>query len=171
MVDFDCSAVTTNLCSGESSGRIVGGEGTDIGFLGGSTGEEPDGTGVTEESVGGGNAPDSQFGYEIGGDEEFFLFEGGGIGKEGCGVSVVTDTEEDEVEAGRVAELGAYPFFVFASTDFGCGDFGADSFNLHASTLEDFLDHAKVAILMIGIDPAFVAEVEAGGGPGPLEGG
>jgi len=83
MVDFDCSAVTTNLCSGESSGRIVGGEGTDIGFLGGSTGEEPDGTGVTEESVGGGNAPDSQFGYEIGGDEEFFLFEGGGIGKEG----------------------------------------------------------------------------------------
>jgi len=171
MVDFDCPAVTTNFCGGESSGRIVGGEGTDIGFLGGSTSEEPDGTGIAEKGVGRGNAPDSQFGYEIGGDEEFFLFEGGGIGKEGCGVAVVTDTEEDEVEAGRVAQLGTYPFFVFASTDFGGGDFGADSFNLDAGTLEDFLDHAKVAIFMIGIDPAFVAEVEAGGGPGPLEGG
>ena len=83
MVDFDCSAVTTNLCGRESSGRVVGGEGTDIGFLGGSTCDEPDGTGVTEESVGGGNAPDSQFRYEIGGDEVFFLFEGSGIGKEG----------------------------------------------------------------------------------------
>ena len=64
-------------------------------------------------------------------------------------MAVVTDTEEDEVEAGRVAELGAYPFFVFASTDFGCGDFGADSFNLDAGTLEDFLDHAEVAILSL----------------------
>ena len=86
-------------------------------------------------------------------------------------MAVVTDTEEHEVEAGRVAELGAYPFFVFASTDFGGGDFSADSFNLDASTLEDFLDHAEVAIFVIGIDPAFIAEIEAGGGPGPLEGG
>ena len=171
MVDFDCSAVTTNLCGRESSGRVVGGEGTDIGFLGGSTGDEPDGTSVAEKGVGGGDAPDSQLGYEIGGYEEFLLFEGGGIGKEGCGVAIVTDTEEDEVETGRVAQLGTYPFFVLASTDFGGGDFGADSFNLDASTLEDFLDHAKVAIFMIGIDPAFVAKVEAGGGPGPLEGG
>ena len=171
MVDFDCSAVTTNLCGRESSGRVVGGEGTDIGFLGGSTGEEPDGTGVAEKGVGGGDAPNSQLGYEVGGDEEFFLFEGGGIRKEGCGVAVVTDTEEDEVEAGRVAELGTDPFFVFASTDFGGGDFGADSFNLDAGSLEDFLDHAEVTIFMIGIDPAFIAEVEAGGGPRPLEGG
>ena len=171
MVDFDCSAVTTNLCGRESSGRVVGGEGTDIGFFGGSTGDEPDGTSVAEKGVGGGDAPDSQLGYEVGGDEEFFLFEGGGIGKEGCGVAVVTDTEEYEVEAGRVAQLGTDSFFVFASTDFGGSDFGADSFNLDASTLEDFLDHAEVAIFMIGIDPAFIAQIEAGGSPGPLEGG
>ena len=171
MVDFDCSAVTTNLCGRKSSGRVVGGEGTDIGFLGGSTGDEPDGTSVAEKGVGGGDAPDSQLGYKIGGDEEFFLFEGGGIRKEGCGVAIVTDTEEDEVEAGRVAELGTYPFFVLAGADLGCGDFGAHSFNLHAGTLEDFLDHAEVAIFMIGINPAFITEVEAGGGPRPLEGG
>ena len=171
MVDFDCSAVTTNLCGRESSGRVVGGEGTDIGFLGGSTGDEPDGTSVAEKGVGGGDAPDSQLGYEVGGDEEFFLFEGGGIGKEGCGVAVISDPEEDEVEAGRVADLGMDPFFIFSGADFGGGDFGADSFDLHSCSLEDFLDHAEVAIFMIGIDPAFVAEVEAGGGPGPLEGG
>ena len=171
MVDFDCSAVTTNLCGGKSSGRIVGGEGTDIGFLGGSTGEEPDGASIAEKGVGRGDTPDSQFGYEIRGDEEFFLFEGGSIRKEGGGVAVVADTKEDEVEAGRVAQLGTYPFFIFAGTNFGCGDFGADSFNLHAGALKDFLDHTEVAIFMIGIDPAFVAEVEAGGGPWPLEGG
>ena len=86
-------------------------------------------------------------------------------------MAVVTDTEEDEVEAGGVAELGTHPFFVFASTDFGGGDFGADSFNLDAGSLEDFLDHAKVTIFMIGIDPAFIAKVEASGSPRPLEGG
>ena len=171
MVDFDRSAVTTNLCGRESSGRIVGGEGTDIGVLGGSTSEEPDGAGIAEKGVGRGNAPDTKCGDKIGGDEEFFFFEGGGIGKEGCGVAVVTDTKEYEVEAGRVADLGMDPFFIFPGADFGCGDFGTDSFNLDAGTLEDFLDHAKVAIFMIGIDPAFVAKVEAGGGPGPLEGG
>ena len=157
MVDFDCSAVTTNLCGGESSGRVVGGEGTDIGFLGGSTGEEPDSASIAEESVGRGDTPDSQLGYEIGSDEEFFLFEGGSIRKEGGGVAVVADTKENEVEAGRVAKLGTHPFFVFASTDFGGGDFSADSFNLHAGALKDFLDHTEVAIFMIGIDPAFVA--------------
>lgn len=171
MVDFDRSAVTTNLCGRESSGRVVAGEGTDIGFLGGSTGEEPDGAGIAEKGVGRGDAPDSQFGYEIGGDEEFFFFKGGGFGKEGCGVAVVTDTKKDEVEAGRVAKLGTHPFFVFPGADFGCGDFGTDSFNLDSGTLEDFFDHEKVAIFMTGIDPAFVAEVEAGGGPRPLEGG
>ena len=86
-------------------------------------------------------------------------------------MTVISDPEEDEVEAGRVADLGMDPFFIFSGADFGGGDFGADSFNLDAGTVEDFLDHAEVAIFMIGIDPAFVAEVEAGGGPGPLEGG
>ena len=86
-------------------------------------------------------------------------------------MAVISDPEEDEVEAGRVADLGMDPFFIFSGADFGGGDFGADSFDLHSCSLEDFLDHAEVAIFMIGIDPAFVAEVEAGGGPGPLEGG
>ena len=86
-------------------------------------------------------------------------------------MAVISDPEDDEVEAGRIADLGMDPFFIFPCADFGGGDFGADSFNLDASTLEDFLDHAEVAIFMIGINPAFIAQIEAGGSPGPLEGG
>ena len=59
MVDFDCSAVTTNLRGREGGGKVVAGEGTNIGFFGGSTGDEPDGASIAKKGVGGGDAPDS----------------------------------------------------------------------------------------------------------------
>lgn len=157
MIDFYCPAVTTNLRGGEGGGKVVAGEGTDIRFFGGSPSDEPDRASIAEKGVGRGNAPDTKFGDKIGGDEEFFFFQAGGIGEEGCGVAVLSDPEDDEVEAGRVADLGMDPFLIFPCPDFGGTDFGADSFDLHSCTLEDFLDHAEVTVFMIGIDPAFVA--------------
>lgn len=59
MVDFDRSAVTTNLCGRESSGNVVAGEGTDIGFFGWSPSDEPYGASIAKKGVGGGDSPDS----------------------------------------------------------------------------------------------------------------
>ena len=68
-----------------------------------ATGDEPDGAGVAEESVGGGNSPNAQLGNEVRGDEEFFFLESGRVGKKGGGVAVVSDSEKDEIEAGWIA--------------------------------------------------------------------
>ena len=103
MIYFDCSAVTTNLGRGKGGLGIVLGEGADVGFFGGATGDEPDGAGVAEESVGGGNSPNAQLGNEVRGDEEFFFLESGRVGKKGGGVAVVSDSEKDEIEAGWIA--------------------------------------------------------------------
>ena len=171
MVDFDCSAVTTNLGCGKGGFGVVLGKGTDVGIFGGATGHEPDRPSVAEERVGGGDAPDAEFGNEVGCDQEFFFFESGGFGEERRGVAVVTDSQKDEIEAGRIAEVVADLLFVGASTDFSSADFAMDAFDMNSCALEGFVDHTVVAVFMIRGDPPFVAQVEAGGGPGPFEAG
>ena len=84
-------------------------------------------------------------------------------------MAVVADAEKDEVEAGRIAEVGADLFFVGAGTDFGGGDFAMNAFDMDAGTMKGFVDHAVVTVFVVGGDPPFVSEVEAGGGPGPFE--
>ena len=59
MVDFYCSAVTTNLRGGEGGGNVIASKGTDIGFFCGSPSDEPYGASIAEKSVGGGDSPDS----------------------------------------------------------------------------------------------------------------
>ena len=169
MVDFDCSAVTTNLSCGKGGFGVVLGQGADVGLFGRAAGNKPNSSGVAKKSVGGSYAPDTEFGNEVGGDEELFFFESGGFGKEGGGVSVVADAEKDEVEAGGIAEVGADLFFVSAGTDFGGGDFAMNAFDMDAGTMKGFVDHAVVTVFVVGGDPPFVSEVEAGGGPGPFE--
>ena len=171
MVDFDCSAVTTNLGRGKSGFKVVLGKGTDVGIFGGATGHEPDRPRVAEKGVGGGDAPDAEFGNEVGCDQEFFLFESSGFGKERGGVTVVTDSEEDEIEAGWIAQVVADLLLVGASTNFSSADFAMDAFDMNSCALEGFVDHTVVAVFMIRGDPPFVAQVEAGGGPGPFEAG
>ena len=157
MVDFDCSAVTTNLGRGKGGFGVVLGKGTDVGVFGGATGHEPDRPSVAEEGVGGGDAPDAEFGNEVGCDQEFFFFESSGFGKERGGVTVVTDSEKDEIEAGWIAQVVADLLFVGASTDFGRADFAMDPFDMNSCALESFVHHAVVAVFMIRGDPPFVA--------------
>ena len=171
MVDFDCSAVTTNLGCGKGGFGVVLGKGTDVWIFGGTTGHKPDRPCVPKEGVGGGDAPDAKFGNEVGCDQEFFFFESGGFGEERRGVAVVTDSEKDEIEAGRIAQVVADLLFVGASTDFGSADFAMDAFDMNSCALESFVHHTVVAVFMIRGDPTFVAEVEAGGRPGPFEAG
>ena len=157
MVDFDCSAVTTNLGRGKGGFGVVLGKGTDVGIFGGATGHEPDRPSVAEERVGGGDAPDAEFGNEVGCDQEFFFFESSGFGKERRGVTVVTDSEEDEIEAGWIAQVVADLLFVGASTYFGRSDFAMDAFDMNSCALKGVVNHAVVAVFMIRGDPTFVA--------------
>ena len=169
MVDFDCSAVTTNLSCRKSGFGVVLGQGADVGLFGRAAGNKPNSSGVAKKSVGGSYAPDTEFGDEVGSHEKFFLLQSGGFGKERGGVAVVADAEKDEVEAGRIAEVGADLFFVGAGTDFCGGDFAMNAFDMDAGTMKGFVDHAVVTVFVVGGDPSFVSEVEAGGGPGPFE--
>ena len=171
MVDFRGSAVTTNLGGREGGRGIVGGESANVGILGGAAGDKPDGSGVTEKGVGRGHAPNPEFGDEVRGHEEFGFFQGGGVGKEGGGVAVIADAEKDEIEAGGVAQVGADTLFVIAGPDLGGANLAADALDVDPGAVEGLLDHAVVAVLVVGRDPAFIAEVEVGGGPGPLQGG
>ena len=171
MVDFDCSAVTTNLGRGKGGFGVVLGKGTDVWIFGGATGHKPDRPRVAEERVGGGDAPDAKFGNEVGCDQELFFFESGGFGEERRGVAVVTDSQKDEIEAGRIAQVVADLLFVGASSDFSSADFAMDAFDMNSCALEGVVYHAVVAVFMIRGDPTFVAEVEAGGRPGPFEAG
>ena len=171
MIYFDCSAVTTNLGGGKGGFGVVLGKGTDVGIFGGATGDEPDGAGVAEERVGGGDSPDAEFGNEVRGDQQFFFFEGGRVGEEGGGVAIVPDSEKDEIEAGRIAQVVTDLLFVGAGSDLGRADFGMDAFDMDSGAVESFLDHFVVAVFVIGGDPALVPEVEAGGGPRPFQGG
>ena len=157
MVDFDCSAVTTNLGRGKGGFGVVLRKGTDVWIFGGATGHKPDCPCVAEECVGGGDAPDAEFGNEVGCDQEFFLFEGGGFGEERGGVAVVPDPEKDEIEAGGITQVVADLLFVGTSTDFGSADFAMDAFDMNSCALEGFVHHAVVAVFMIRGDPAFVA--------------
>lgn len=86
-------------------------------------------------------------------------------------MAVVADSQKDEIEAGRIAQVVADLLFVSASTDFGSADFAMDAFDMNSCPLEGFVHHAVVAVFMIRGDPPFVAQVEAGGGPGPFEAG
>ncbi len=171
MVDFDCSAVTTNLGGGKGGFGVVLGKGTDVGIFGRATGDEPDGAGVAEERVGGGNAPDAEFGNEVGGDEELFFLECGRVGEERGGVAIVPDSKKDEIEAGRIAQVVADLLFVGTGSDLGRADFGMDAFDMDSGAVESFMDHFVVAVFVIGGDPALVPEVEAGGGPRPFQAG
>ena len=51
----------------------------------------------------------------------------------------------------------------------GGGDFAMNAFDMDAGTMKGFVDHAVVTVFVVGGDPPFVSEVEAGGGPGPFE--
>ena len=157
MVDFDCSAVTTNLGRGKGGFEVVLGKGTDVGIFGGATGHEPDRPSVAEEGVGGGDAPDAEFGNEVGCNQQFFLFESSGFGKERGGVTVVTDSEKDEIKAGWIAQVVADLLFVGTSTDFSSTDFAMDAFDMNSCALEGIVYHTVVAVFMIRGDPSFVA--------------
>lgn len=157
MVDFDSSAVTTNLGCGKGGFGVVLGKGTDVWIFRGATGNKPDRPAVAEERVGGGDAPDAEFGNEVGCDQEFFFIESGGFGEERRGVAVVTDSQKDEIEAGRIAQVVADLLFVGASTDFSIADFAVDAFDMNSCPLESFVHHTVVAVFMIRGDPTFVA--------------
>jgi len=157
MVEFDCSAVTTNLGRGKGGFGVVLRKGTDVWIFGGATGHKPDRPRVAEKSVGGGDAPDAEFGNEIGCDQKFFFFESSGFGKERGGVAFVPDSKKDEIEAGRIAQVVADLLFVGASTDFGSSDFAMDAFDMNSCALESFVHHTVVAVFMIRGDPPFVA--------------
>jgi len=73
MVDFDCSAVTTNLSCGKGGFGVVLGQGADVGLFGRAAGNKPNSSGVAKKSVGGSYAPDTEFGDEVGSHEKFFL--------------------------------------------------------------------------------------------------
>lgn len=62
-------------------------------------------------------------------------------------------------------------FFVRAGSDFRGADFGRNAFEMNARALKSLVDQAVVAVFVIGGNPAFVPEVEAGRRPGPREGG
>jgi hypothetical protein len=169
MVDFDRSAVTTNLGGGKGGRRVVLGEGTDERFLGWSPGNKPDGSGVAEKGIGRGDPPDSEFRDKIGCHQELFLFEGGGFGKEGRGVAVISNPEKDQIKAGGVAKVVPDLFFICTGTDFGGSDFGMNPFDVNPCSMEGLLNHSIVAVFVVGGDPSFVSQVEAGGGPGPFQ--
>ena len=72
-------------------------------------------------------------------------------------MTVVTDSEKDEIEAGWIAQVVADLLFVGTSTDFGSADFAMDPFDMNSCALESFVHHAVVAVFMIRGDPPFVA--------------
>jgi hypothetical protein len=157
MVDFDRSAVTTNLGGGKGGRRVVFCESTDKRFLGLSPGNKPDGTGIAQEGKRGGDPPKSEFGYKIGGHQELFLFEGGGFRKEGGGVAVISNPEKDQIEAGRIAEVIPDLFFICTGTDFGGSNFGMNPFDMNSCSMKGFLNHSIVAVFVVGGDPSFVS--------------
>jgi hypothetical protein len=156
MVDFDRSAVTTNLGGGKGGRRVVFCESTDKRFLGLSPGNKPDGTGIAQEGKRGGDPPNSEFGYKIGGHQELFLFEGGGFRKEGGGVAVISNPEKDQIEAGRIAEVIPDLFFICTGTDFGGSNFGMNPFDMNSCSMKGFLNHSIVAVFVVGGHPSFV---------------
>jgi hypothetical protein len=42
-------------------------------------------------------------------------------------------------------------------------------FDVNPCSMEGLLNHSIVAVFVVGGDPSFVSQVEAGGGPGPFE--
>ena len=167
MVDFHGPAVTPNLRGGERGRRVAGGEGADVGLLGGAARHKPDGAGKAEKMEGGGDAGDAQLRNKVWGHEEFVLFQGLGSGKEGGGMTVVADAEEDQVKLGRVAQICFEAFLVVPGADFGFADLGMDSFDLGSRSVEGLVDHAVVAVLVIRRNPALISQIKVGGGPGP----
>jgi hypothetical protein len=156
MVDFDRSAVTTNLGGGKGGRRVVLGEGTDERFLGWSSGNKPDGSGVAEKGIGRGDTPDSEFRDKIGCHQELFVFKGSGFGKEGGGVSVISNPEKNQIKAGGFAKVVPDLFFICTGTDFGGSYFGMNPFDVNPCSMEGLLNHSIVAVFVVGGHPSFV---------------
>ena len=84
-------------------------------------------------------------------------------------MAVVPDPEEDKIELGGIAELRLQALLVIAGSDFGGADFGVNPFDFGAGGVESFVDHPVIAVLVIRGHPAFIPEVEMGGGPRPFQ--